>query len=54
MSRSTKTIAKTSDAKCLTLTTSFSREHLTGADFFALNLAGAGKEVLHWNCTKEA
>jgi beta-phosphoglucomutase len=40
--------AKAAGSRCLALTTSFSREQLTGADFFAPNLAGAGEEVLHW------
>jgi beta-phosphoglucomutase len=41
--------AKAAKAKCLALTTSFSREQLVGADFFATDLAGAGQEVLDWN-----
>ncbi len=40
--------AKAAGSKCLALTTSFSREQLHGADFFAPNLAGAGDDVLNW------
>jgi HAD superfamily hydrolase (TIGR01509 family) len=40
--------AKAAGAKCLALTTSFLREQLNGADFFAPNLAGANDDVLHW------
>ncbi len=40
--------AKAAGTKCLALTTSFSREQLFGADFFAPDLAGAGEEVLNW------
>jgi beta-phosphoglucomutase len=43
--------AKAAGSECLALTTSFSREQLAGADFFASNLAGAGEEVLNWNRT---
>jgi len=43
--------AKAAGAKCLALTTSFAREQLSGSDFFAPNLAGAGQEVLNWNRT---
>ncbi len=40
--------AKASGAKCLGLTTSFSKEQLTGADWFAENLEKAGEEVFNW------
>lgn len=40
--------AKAAGAKCLALTTSFSHEQLTGADFFAPNLAGSPDQVLLW------
>jgi beta-phosphoglucomutase len=41
--------AKAAGAKCLALTTSFTRQQLAGADFFAPNLAGAPEQVLSWN-----
>ncbi len=40
--------AKTSGARCLGLTTSFSEKELTGADWFAATLAEAEDEVLSW------
>ena len=40
--------AKAAGARCLALTTSFTREQLAGADFFAPNLAGAPPEALDW------
>jgi beta-phosphoglucomutase len=40
--------AKAAGAKCLALTTSFPKEKLTGADFFAPNLACVPDEVLKW------
>jgi beta-phosphoglucomutase len=40
--------AKAAGSRCLALTTSFSREKLTGADWFAPTLAEAPPEVLHW------
>ena len=40
--------AKSAGAKCLGLTTSFSQEELTKADWFAGNLAQAGDEVFNW------
>ena len=40
--------AKAAGARCLALTTSFDREQLHNADFFAANLADAPDEVLCW------
>jgi beta-phosphoglucomutase len=40
--------AKTAGARCLALTTSFPREALNGADYFAADLSGAPEEVLQW------
>lgn len=40
--------AKAAGSKCLALTTSFSREELKAADFFAPHLAEATAEVLCW------
>jgi HAD superfamily hydrolase (TIGR01509 family) len=40
--------AKAAGAKCLALTTSFPREKLHKADFFASNLADVPKEATHW------
>jgi HAD superfamily hydrolase (TIGR01509 family) len=40
--------AKDSGAKCLGLTTSFTKEDLAAADWFAENLAEAGEEVFNW------
>jgi HAD superfamily hydrolase (TIGR01509 family) len=40
--------AKAAGARCLALTTSFSREELAGADWFAPNLAEAPEECLNW------
>ena len=40
--------AKDAGAKCLGITSSFSKEELTGADWFAENLAEAGEEVFNW------
>lgn len=40
--------AKAAGSRCLALTTSFSRDTLAGADWFAPTLAQAPKEVLHW------
>jgi len=40
--------AKAAGARCLALTTSFTREQLVGADWFAGNLAEAPGEVLNW------
>jgi len=40
--------ARDAGSRCLALTTSFSREQLTGADWFAPTLAEAPPEVLHW------
>jgi beta-phosphoglucomutase len=40
--------AKAAGSKCLGLTTSFTREELAGADWFAPSLAEAPPEVLHW------
>ncbi|MDA3940039.1 MAG: HAD-IA family hydrolase [Spirochaetia bacterium] len=40
--------AKTAGAKCLGLTTSFSKEQLYKADWFADNLSKAEDEVLNW------
>jgi beta-phosphoglucomutase len=40
--------AKSAGAKCLALTTSFTREQLSGADFFAATLADAPAVALEW------
>jgi HAD superfamily hydrolase (TIGR01509 family) len=40
--------AKAAGAKCLALTTSFPKEKLAAADFFAPNLADVPDDVLHW------
>lgn len=40
--------AKSAGAKCLGITTSFSKEELAGADWFAGNLSEAGEEVFNW------
>jgi HAD superfamily hydrolase (TIGR01509 family) len=40
--------AKAAGARCLALTTSFSREQLHGADYFAATLADAPADVLRW------
>ncbi len=40
--------AKAAGAKCLAITSSFSVDQLSGADFFAANLAGVGREVIDW------
>ena len=40
--------AKAAGTKCLGLTTSFSKEQLSEADFFAENLAEAREEVFNW------
>lgn len=40
--------AKAAGSKCLALTTSFTRDQLAGADWYAANLAGAPGEVLRW------
>ena len=40
--------AKATGSRCLALTTSFTREKLAGADWFAPTLAEAPPEVLHW------
>ncbi|MFA5864227.1 MAG: HAD-IA family hydrolase [Phycisphaerae bacterium] len=40
--------AKSAGAKCLALTTSFSREQLNNAEWFAPNLAHAPPEALSW------
>ncbi len=39
---------KAAGAKCLALTSSFSREELSGADWFAEDLSSAPDEVLNW------
>lgn len=39
---------KAAGAKCLALTSSFSREELSGADWFAEDLSSASDEVLSW------
>ena len=39
---------KSAGAKCLGITTSFSKEELAGADWFAGNLSEAGEEVFNW------
>jgi len=40
--------AKAAGARCLALTTSFTREQLAGAEWFAPTLADAPHDVLHW------
>ena len=40
--------AKAAGSRCLALTTSFTREQLTGAEWFAPTLAEAPPESLHW------
>ena len=40
--------AKSAGAKCLGLTTSFTKEDLAAADWFAENLSKAGEEVFNW------
>jgi beta-phosphoglucomutase len=40
--------AKSAGAKCLAITTSFTKEKLSKADWFAENLAAAPGEVLNW------
>jgi len=40
--------ARAAGARCLALTTSFTREQLSGADWYAENLAGAPASVLAW------
>ena len=40
--------AKAAGSRCLALTTSFTREQLAGADWFAPTLAEAPPEVLNW------
>jgi beta-phosphoglucomutase len=40
--------AKTADAKCLAITSSFSKEKLKKADWFAKNLAHAPEECIKW------
>ena len=40
--------AKRAGAKCLGLTTSFTRDELSNADWFADNLSKAGEEVFNW------
>jgi beta-phosphoglucomutase-like phosphatase (HAD superfamily) len=40
--------AKSAGAKCLGITTSFSEDELSAADWFAENLAEAGEEVFNW------
>jgi beta-phosphoglucomutase len=42
------TAAKAAGAKCLALTTSFPKQKLSKADWFATNLAAAPNEVLFW------
>jgi HAD superfamily hydrolase (TIGR01509 family) len=41
--------AKAAGSRCLALTTSFTREQLTGADWFAPTLAEAPPDTLDWN-----
>ena len=43
------TAAKAAGAKCLGLTTSFSREELRQADYWAADLADASPNVLNWS-----
>jgi beta-phosphoglucomutase len=40
--------AKAAGARCLALTTSFTREELKGADYFAVDLSEAEEKVLRW------
>ena len=40
--------AKAAGARCLALTTSFTRDQLAGADFFATTLADAPAQALEW------
>jgi hypothetical protein len=40
--------AKAAGARCLALSTSFPREELAGADFFAATLADAPAAALEW------
>lgn len=40
--------ANAAGAKCLAITSSFSKEKLANADWFAPNLAGASQDVLNW------
>ncbi|MEA1911640.1 MAG: HAD family phosphatase, partial [Spirochaetota bacterium] len=40
--------AKSAGAKCLGLTTSFSKEQLSEADWFAKDLSMVGEEVFNW------
>ncbi len=40
--------ARAAGSKCIALTTSFTREQLAGADWYAPNLAGAPLECLRW------
>ena len=42
------TAAKAAGARCLALTSSFSRDKLNKADYWAANLADASPEVLNW------
>jgi HAD superfamily hydrolase (TIGR01509 family) len=42
------TAAKAAGAQCLALTSSFTKEQLSGADYWAADLAGASSEVLNW------
>lgn len=41
--------AKSAGAKCLALTTSFEKEQLKAADFFAPNLAEAPEQAIEWS-----
>lgn len=41
--------AKAAGAKCLALTSSFTREQLAGADYFAEDLSKTTEAVLHWS-----
>jgi HAD superfamily hydrolase (TIGR01509 family) len=41
--------AKSAGARCLALLTSFDRQALTGADFFAADLSQASNTVLNWS-----
>ena len=43
------TAAKAAGARCLALTSSFSREELNRADYWASNLSGASPDVLNWS-----
>lgn len=40
--------AKSAGAKCMAITSSFSKEQLDGADFFAENLVDIGDEIVIW------